>query len=339
MPESTVCIYCPAESETPFSKAEHVLPQAFGKFTSREGNLTLRNVCPECNAYFGRHLEQHFARDTGDALHRLQTGLKPIEEAREIGGRRLRGKIDRHGGEDDGAAVSLDHDPTHGVVVNRPPQVALRSLDEEGWTWFREQDITAEAIAAFRTSEYRIYGSADDRARIVAKLRSVGYEIDSMEIDAFEDEGDGLVPVRFLYTLDDIVFRTVAKIAFNYLAYATEARVPGFVRREEFAEIRAFIRHGTKPAWAPVTISSEKMLAVDTAEHRSTGGHLLGVSWSDARQSPVGEVSLFNEITYVIRFSDRAPGIWWKLDSGHHFDIESRVITRMGFVNPMALLP
>jgi hypothetical protein len=335
----TACLYCPATSDRPFPNSEHVLPQAFGKFTSREGNLTLRSVCPECNAYFGRHLEQHFCRDTGDALHRLQTGLKPIEEAREIGGRRLRGKIDRHGAEDDGAAVSLDYDPAHGVVVNTPPQVALRLLDQEGWTWFREQDITAEVIAAFRTSEYRIYGNADDRVRIVEKLRSVGYEIESMEIDAFEGEADGLVPVSFLYTVDDVAFRTVAKIAFNYLAYSTEGRVPGFVRREEFAAIRAFIRHGTKPAWTPVSISSQKMLAVDTDEYQSTGGHLLGVSWPDAWESPVGEVSLFNEITYVVQFADRAPGIWWKLDSGHHFDIETRQIGRMGFLNPMVLRP
>jgi hypothetical protein len=76
-----VCIYCPNESDKPFSKPEHVLPQAFGKFNSREGNLTPHNVCPECNAYFGRHLEQHFGRDTGDAFRRLLTGLKPMDEA------------------------------------------------------------------------------------------------------------------------------------------------------------------------------------------------------------------------------------------------------------------
>jgi hypothetical protein len=75
MSDVTTCLYCPATSEKPFSKAEHVLPKSFGKFESREGNLTLHNVCSECNAYFGRHLEQHFGRDTLDAYFRLLSGV------------------------------------------------------------------------------------------------------------------------------------------------------------------------------------------------------------------------------------------------------------------------
>src|SRR5438067_9415673 len=89
MPELTECLYCPMSSEQPFREAEHVIPQAFGTFESREGNLTLHNVCPECNGFFGRSLEQHFGRDTGDAFLRLLTGLKPVEDASEVGGRRL----------------------------------------------------------------------------------------------------------------------------------------------------------------------------------------------------------------------------------------------------------
>src|SRR4051812_23855409 len=62
--------------------------------------------------------------------------------------------------------------------------------------------------------------------------------------------------VRIRYVIDEVVMRTVAKIAFNYLAYVTEELVPGFVRREEFATIRAFIRHGTRPSWNLVGVGS-----------------------------------------------------------------------------------
>jgi hypothetical protein len=34
--------------------------------------------------------------------------------------------------------------------------------------------------------------------------------------------------VRIRYGIDDVVLRSVAKIAFNYLAWVTEERVPGF---------------------------------------------------------------------------------------------------------------
>src|SRR4051794_32673932 len=61
--------------------------------------------------------------------------------------------------------------------------------------------------------------------------------------------------------------------------------------------------------------------------------------WPDAHQSSVGEVSLFNEITYVVQFADRAPGIWWKLDSGHHFDIATRADNQDGILEPNRIAP
>ena len=159
MADLTKCLYCPTTREQPFREAEHVIPQAFGTFESREGNLTLHNVCPECNGYFGRNLEQHFGRDTGEALLRLMTGLKPAEKTMEIGGRRLKVRIDRPGGEDHGALVTLGNNPEGHIVVHAAPQVALRLIGESEWIWFREQDITSKAISAFGVSEYQICGS------------------------------------------------------------------------------------------------------------------------------------------------------------------------------------
>lgn len=76
-------------NDGPFRNQKHVLPKMFGKFDSREGNLTLHDLCPDCNRYFGRTLEQHFGRDTIDAYFRLLAGVKPLEEAAEVGGRRF----------------------------------------------------------------------------------------------------------------------------------------------------------------------------------------------------------------------------------------------------------
>jgi hypothetical protein len=67
------CIYCRLEkSEERFRKAEHVMPQSYGKF---EKNLTLHGVvCDDCNQYFGDTLELVLGRDTyeGHATYRNQ---------------------------------------------------------------------------------------------------------------------------------------------------------------------------------------------------------------------------------------------------------------------------
>ena len=333
------CLYCPATSDKPFNEAEHVIPQSFGTFESREGNLTLHNVCSVCNGYFGRTLEQHFGRDSGDAFVRLMTGLKPAEEARQVGGRRLTFRVDEPGTEFHGSWVTLAYNPEQGIVMDAPPQVAFRSLVEPEWRWYRERDITAARLDEFRRCEFRIYGNPDDHARIMEKLKAAGCELSESLWSGLTDEqrDGGLAWVQVRYAIDDLVLRTVAKIAFNYLAKTTEQRVPGFVRRPEFDAIRQFIRHGTKPDWPVVEIEHKKMLLGDTRNYRITNGHLLGVSWPDPRSAPIGNVSLFNQITYLVRFTNQVPGIWWDLDCGHHFDVSRRRLSKLGSVNPLIL--
>lgn len=340
MLDATVCLYCPATSDRPFPNAEHVLPRAFGKFESREGNLTLHDVCPECNSYFGRHLEQHFGRDTLDAYFRLLSGVKPAEEAAEVGGRRLTFHIDEPGTEFHGSWMSLAYDPEREIVMEAPAQVAFRRRDETEWRWYLERDITKERLPEFRTCQFRVYGRQESVARIAERMEAIGLSSEtSLWTDISEEtQTPSFEMVRIRYEIDDVVLRSVAKIVFNYLARVTEDRLPGFVRREEFAPIRSFIRHGTQPAWNPVSIGDGNVQLADTRT-RITSGHVLVAAWPDPRRSPVGNVSLFNQLTYVVRFADRVPGVWWELDSGHYFNIRTRKVTKMVAVNPMVLRP
>jgi hypothetical protein len=52
-----ICIYCVTDKPaSAFTKVEHVLPQAFGRFRD---NLTLKDtVCDDCNEFFGNPLLQ-----------------------------------------------------------------------------------------------------------------------------------------------------------------------------------------------------------------------------------------------------------------------------------------
>jgi hypothetical protein len=339
MRETVTCLYCPATNDGPFPDAEHVIPKMFGKFDSREGNLTLHNVCPDCNGYFGRKLEQHFGRDTIDAYFRLLAGVKPAEEAAEVGGRRLTFRIEAPGSEFHGSWMSLAYIADRGMVMDAPPQVAVRRRDEMEWRWYLERDLTEERLPELRTSEYRIYGSHENATRILEKMRAIGLAPEPGQWTDISEQTNSptFETLRIHYVIDELVMRTVAKIAFNYLTYVTEERVPGFVRRDEFATIREFIRQGTRPSWNVIDVRAENTDLGDTRGLRVTTGHVLAVVWPDPQTVPVGNVSLFNQVTYAVRFTDSVPGVWWDLFSAHYFDIQKHEVRKMVGTNTVLL--
>src|SRR4051812_21528773 len=77
------CIYCQVERSNEFySKAEHVLPQSFGKFRQ---NLTLHEVvCDFCNQHLGDHLETYLGRDTFEGQLRFRHGLKKAQDFKPV---------------------------------------------------------------------------------------------------------------------------------------------------------------------------------------------------------------------------------------------------------------
>jgi len=79
-----VCIYCVLDKpSSAFSKTEHVLPEAFGRFRN---NLTLNDtVCDDCNQFFGNTIDLYLARDTPDGFRRLVLGYRPPEEFKSLG--------------------------------------------------------------------------------------------------------------------------------------------------------------------------------------------------------------------------------------------------------------
>ena len=66
------CIYCAQRDPGRFCGVEHVIPQAFGRFSSK--TPTLDCVCDDCNGYFGRKLDQLLARETHEGIARYGRG-------------------------------------------------------------------------------------------------------------------------------------------------------------------------------------------------------------------------------------------------------------------------
>ena len=119
--------------------------------------------------------------------------------------------------------------------------------------------------------------------------------------------------------INDRVWRAIARIAFNYLAWVQGSR---YVLQNRFDPIRHFITRSNPPR-SLVRMRKQSILADESYSWRSFSGHLI--LFETNQRKLISRVSLFNSITYeVLLCSDL--GFYYSLSSGHAFDpIANRV--------------
>ncbi|MEO8382711.1 MAG: HNH endonuclease [Acidobacteriota bacterium] len=321
------CIYCRFTTDARrFATPEHVIPKAYGRF---QGNFTIFCVCESCNQWFGDNLEVSFNRNSGEALMRLLSGVKSPHEAAEIGGDRL------HVVAGDGAkfagAKSYFKPHTDGtkVVASFVPHVGFAPSEHDEPVLFAESELTREVVAKYSSCECFVIGETEeDFQRLASKLTDLGCQSESV-LWCPPNTSLPLVlePVRVDYRLDDEVFRTVGKIAFNYLAHAVGAE---FCLSRDFDAFRRFVRYGEGDWRRFMTLSQEPLLFDERRTGtRQTRGHLLVVEWRRGAAAPTASVKLFNGIHYRVRFAEECSMIWRGIRSGHHFNIRTLKIERI----------
>jgi hypothetical protein len=318
------CIYCRARTDAVrFGRPEHVIPKAFGRF---ESNLTVFCVCEECNQWFGDHLEVSFSRNSAEGLMRLLSGTKPSAEASDIGGNRLTIKAGQGVPFVGGKTHFTEHSDGRTVVATYFAQVGFRATEESEPKWFSETELTSEIIEQYASCDCIVIGhSEEDFELLTRKLDQLGFTGESI-LWCRPDTSLPLVlePIEVDYRLDDGVFRTVAKIAFNYLAYTAEA---SFCLAPDFDALRRFIRYGDGEWRLFVRFDTERLLLDERRFGvRQTRGHLLILEWPKTAKGPFASVKLFNDIHYRIRFTPTTSLLWRDIRSGHHFDLKSHTI-------------
>lgn len=92
------------------------------------------------------------------------------------------------------------------------------------------------------------------------------------------------------------------------------------MRAETFNTIRAYIRYDTRAAVPLVKPDPGLMLAGDKPGARRTDAHMVTAAWTLNNKDLVGQVSLFNLITYFVQLSRNFLGVWRPLVTGHYFD-------------------
>jgi hypothetical protein len=313
---------------TQFSRPDHVVPKAFGRF---KNNFTIFCVCESCNQWFGDNLESSFGRNSGEAILRLLFGVKPHAEANEVGGERVEIKLD----DDDelkGAKVYFAATEEGQLVTIAPVQVGFRVPGTKQTKWFLQAELTKEAVQPYAGCEnYTIGGNEADYARVEQKLVELGLSRqETMWIHPDESQILKQTLVRVDYQLDVEVFRAVAKIGFNYMAHQAGAE---FCLLPEFDPFRRFVRYGEGEQDDFIRLGTDALLFEERRfGGKQTRGHLVTFEWHPRKDAPTGSVKLFNDLHYKLEFAKRMYALWRELRSGHHFDITDMTIDQLSVV-------
>ncbi|MBY0473233.1 HNH endonuclease [Patescibacteria group bacterium] len=289
------CIYCKKEGVENFKGVEHVIPQSFGKFSS--DTPTLRNVCDECNTYFGKELDLLLARDTIEGVTRSKKGITSdakgapkslifsLEETEENG--------------EYGGALLGPPDPKTGKGGLLLPQFWIWNIKKDKWERYRLDQIKDVKIIEDEhggttpgSRQMRIYGPSKERYdEVVAELKK--YNIPYREKEMMDEipflknvDPDGKVIVRGTIegTIDKRHRRAIAKVLFNFATYYIgEAETV----KPEWDKARNFIRYDgdtllgritQKPFWTGEEKDNLRF-ASDSYNVRieNQGGHVVGV--------------------------------------------------------------
>jgi hypothetical protein len=326
------CIYCrEAKSEDCFRKAEHVMPQSYGKF---EKNLTLHGVvCDDCNQYFGDTLELVLGRDTYEGHARFRHGVKKAEDFKPLRNQRVTFKLAE--GPFAGAHAYTKFVEEAGEIQVFPlPQVGFLLAPTNQYQYFLLTDIPAQDELRAQGFDGNVprsimsLGTEPEIAKLALAEKGIDFNIGGEPLPPpAADTSPKDIGVDMALTIDDIVLRAVAKIAFNYLAKWQGAE---FALHPAFVTIRRFIRYGERRDYPLIQVAQEAILGDEPIEGNRRLGNLVATGIATDGVSIFAQVSLLNHLTYRVALGREFPGaIPADIMRGHFFNVTNQQILEL----------
>lgn len=214
------CIYCKNNITEDNKSIEHVFPESFGC----PDNWILDCVCKDCNNEFGRSMERYLAGDSLGGLWRLQKiGSRSKKPIRHI---RIKMHIpdeDRYG---DFRGLILYGDFAQMDSLYLPAQIVTFTNNGK-----RKPSLIAnmtDGEIKNITGKFEFFAHNEKEYTQVAEhLKKLGKKIEEGKVNRLPETAinkNGKLEVEIEGVMDSIIFRTIAKIAFNYLAKAKGAK-------------------------------------------------------------------------------------------------------------------
>ncbi len=334
------CIYCLEDKPSDeFKNREHVLPQCYGTFTPN--NLILnQTVCDKCNQYFGDNIELHLGRDTIEGIQRYRHGIKSSGKPKH---ERLKFKIDE--GELRGIIVTPIYSGIPNEIDIEPVlQVGFFKNDEQKYVYFEPEDIPP--VKELKKQGYEMKGKniklieKNDKEREfllkILKERGMHTKLEDRQEWPEDVKKRKKVLIKITARIGLIIYRGIAKIAFNYLTYIERRDL---ALSEEFNGIRNFIRYGKGNSNDYFAVNQPPILYDDRRlkryNMRVTNGHLVTIEWRGLNL--ISQVSIFNMNTYLVKLCSNYKTIWRPIASGHHFDVKTKEVSKLIVLNPRFL--
>ena len=324
------CIYCKEQKDVSLFNREHVVPQSMGRY---EQNLVLDCVCKDCNDFFSASLDGILGRDSIEALLRFKHGLKSVGKLGELKGKRLVLKVPP-GSPWAGAQVELVG--RDGEMIARPlTQIGFLNKTTGSFEFLLYEELQKLGFVEreeLDCNNFKMLGSSDEELeKLRVLLEEAGWNPvlhGGVPPPVDDAENTKSIEIEINYLIDRRMKRAIAKIAFNYLAYHLKARGNTELLDDPSVEIvREFIRCDRDPAFDPVGVTNEPILALDEKNRRHTNSHLVVLDWllyTNGRKDLQVSVSLFNHLTYRVTFIPNfQPRPLPDLVVGHQFDFNS----------------
>jgi hypothetical protein len=315
---------------------EHVLPQSFGTFPD---NPVLRDlVCNACNNYFSRDLELRLGRDSAEGLERFRNGLASPKKRASIGPHI---DVRYRGGRLDGAILEWQMGADGRMLQVHPvPQIGVSASPDGPFEWHRVGELpSGDALRerGFKIESTYFLSGGLSKEEVVRHVQGLGHKLveQPAECDAGVD-ADGMVPLMISGTIDPIIMRAVAKIAFNYFAF----HYPSIASMDQFNSIRRYIRYGEHPPANPVSLFQASILG-GVPEDRQLLAHVVTVAWDGSTERVVAQISLFSWVQYrVVLTADAFAIAPLCIDSGHLFDPLNRQVRPLSrWISPANAAP
>jgi hypothetical protein len=329
------CIYCRAVDPPCGFHREHVIPEALGKFEKGDVITLTREVCADCNQYFGDALELFLNRDSIEAMHRFKHGLKAPAEVRRMFPRRMRARLPKDGSEFGGTILDFTPPPAGEPepYIDLPPQFGFERRDGSGWAYFTEQQFREEPDWPARIKSdlgprrVILYNSEETKERLIKLSAERGIPLKSpQEFQGFKPFASGRVNAELEFTFDKTLARGIAKIAFNYMAKVYGAEL---ALRTEFDAVRRFVRYGEGSPPDFVQFRAAPVFRDFSGQQLPTRGHLLTVGWDQNGKDVLARVSPFQHTTYIVRIGVNFTGTLKPEESAHLYDLKLRRAERL----------
>jgi hypothetical protein len=152
-------------------------------------------------------------------------------------------------------------------------------------------------------------------------LEKLGKKLEEDKISRFPEiaiNKDGKLKVEIEGVIDSMIFRTIAKIAFNYLAKIKGAN---YALDQRFDLIRDYIKTANKQNFKMVRIEKGHILAEETRSKYFLEGHLFTIE--TRYNNIISKIALTNTLGfYYVVYLGKLGLIWHDIKSGHAYSLK-----------------